>query len=78
MVESDTGKMLLIVSVAYLIPVVLFLAGYLVMFAVPGAGTALRYAVGILGFFAGILIAVAYDRRLRRQGGVSFQIVRLF
>lgn len=77
-VESDTGKMLLIVSVAYLIPVVLFLAGYLVMFAVPGAGTALRYAVGILGFFAGILIAVAYDRRLRRQGGVSFQIVRLF
>lgn len=77
-VESDTGKMLLIVSVAYLIPVVLFLAGYLVMLAVPGACTALRYTVGILGFFAGILIAVAYDRRLRRQGGVSFQIVRLF
>ena len=77
-VESDTGKMLLIVSVAYLIPVVLFLAGYLLMLAVPGASTALRYAVGILGFFAGVLIAVAYDRRLRRQGGVSFQIVRLF
>lgn len=76
-VESDTGKMLFIVSVAYLIPVVLFLAGYLIMLAV-GTGAALRYTAGVLGFFAGILIAVAYDRHLRAQGGLSFRIVRLF
>lgn len=77
-VESDTRKMLFIVSVAYLIPVALFLAGYLAALAVPGFGTAARYAAGILGFLAGILIAVAYDRRLRRQGGLTFRIVRLF
>lgn len=77
-VESDTRKMLFIISVAYLIPVVLFLAGYLLALAVPGLGAAVRYTVGVLGFLGGILIAVAYDRRLRRQGGVTFRIVRLF
>ncbi len=76
-VESDTRKMLFIISVAYLIPVVLVLAGYLLALAVPGLSAAVRYAVGVLGFFGGILIAVAYDRRLRRQGGLTFRIVRL-
>ena len=31
-----------------------------------------------LGFAAGILTAVAYDRKLRARGGISFTIVRLF
>ena len=39
-VESDTKKMLKIVSFVYLIPVVLFLAGYLVMLAVTEIGRA--------------------------------------
>lgn len=75
-VQSDTQKMLGIVAMVYLIPVVLFLACYLgtMLLVSPSvAGIA-----GGVGFAAGIGIAVLYDRRLRRQGGLRFTIVRLF
>lgn len=75
-VQSDTQKMLRIVALVYLTPVVLFLAGYLGTMTLVSASTA--GVVGGIGFVAGILIAVAYDRRLRRQGGLRFTIVRLF
>ena len=76
-VESDTAKMLRIVSFVYLIPVVLFFLGYGVS-ALLGAGSGVRAAVGILGFLLGIVPAILYDRRLRAQGGLVFRIVRLF
>lgn len=76
-VESNTTKMLRIVALVYLIPVVLFLVGYLAM-ALWGASVGIQYTVSILGFAAGILAAVRYDRRLKAQGGLSFHIVRLF
>ena len=75
-VQSDTQKMLRIVALVYLTPVVLFLAGYLGTMTLVSASAA--GVVGGIGFVAGILIAVAYDRRLRRQGGLRFTIVRLF
>ena len=31
-----------------------------------------------LDFAAGIAVAIAYDRRLKARGGLSFTIVRLF
>ena len=75
-VQSDSQKMLGIVAMVYLIPVVLFLLGYLgtMLLVSPSAAA----AVGGIGFLAGIGIAVAYDRHLRRQGGLRFTIVRLF
>lgn len=76
-VQSDTNKMLRIVALVYLIPVVLFLAGYLLP-TLMGLGVAVQYTLAILGFAAGIAAAVAYDRRLRARGGLSFTIVRLF
>lgn len=76
-VESSTNKMLRIVALVYLIPVVLFLAGYLITaFLTPVVGV--QYFVAILGFFVGIAGAIFYDRRLRARGGLSFTIVRLF
>ena len=75
-VESSTKKMLRIVALVYLTPVVLFMLGYLLTF--PLSSVALRYLVAVAGFVLGILAAVAYDRRLRDQGGLSFTIVRLF
>ena len=75
-VQSDTQKMLGIVALVYLTPVVLFLVGYFATIAV--ASAPIRYLCGGIGFVLGILIAVAYDRRLRRQGGLRFTIVRLF
>lgn len=76
-VESSTKKMLWIVVLTYLIPIVLFLLGYLGGVMVSGS-TAVHYTAAVAGFVLGILIAVAYDRRLRAQGGLSFTIVRLF
>lgn len=76
-VQSDTNKMLRIIALVYLTPVLLFLAGYFVTLALTPSA-AIQYCVAGIGFAAGILLAVTYDRRLRRQGGLSFQIVRLF
>lgn len=76
-VESDTRKMLRIVALVYLIPVVLFLAGYLIT-AVLTPRVGVQYFIAVLGFALGIVVAIAYDRRLRARGGLSFTIVRLF
>lgn len=76
-VESDSQKMLRIIALVYFIPVLLFLLGYLVAFAL-SASTAIQYLTASVGFVLGILAAIAYDRRLKRQGGISFTIVRQF
>ena len=76
-VESSTQKMLGIVALVYLIPVVLFLAGYVITtLLTPSVG--LQYGVAVAGFVLGIVFAILYDRRLRARGGLSFNIVRLF
>ena len=76
-VESSTQKMLGIVALVYVIPVLLFLTGYLAAVFL-GAKVGVQYTVAILGFIIGIVLALAYDRRLRGKGGLSFTIVRLF
>ena len=75
-VESSTKKMLHIVALVYLTPEVLFLLGYLLTISLESV--ALRYTAAVAGFLVGILAAVAYDRKLRSQGGLNFTIVRLF
>ena len=76
-VESSTKKMLRIVVLVYLIPVVLFLAGYVIT-SMLTASVAAQYAVAGAGFVLGIVFAIFYDRWLRARGGLSFNIVRLF
>ena len=76
-VESSTKKMLGIVSFVYATPVVLFILGYLLM-AVTTTSVPLQYGVAIAGFVVGIALAILYDRRIKRQGGLTFNIVRLF
>ena len=76
-VESSTKKMLRIVALVYLIPVALFFLGYLAALAATSS-VAVQYTAAAAGFLLGVLGAVAYDRRLRARGGLSFTIVRLF
>ena len=76
-VESSTQKMLGIVALVYLIPVVLFILGYAVAFALTRS-VAVEYTAAGLGFLLGILFAIRYDRKLRDKGGLTFTIVRLF
>ena len=75
--ESSTQKMLGIVAFVYMIPVALFMAGYLLT-AFLTASVALQYTVAVAAFLVGIGFAVLYDRRLRAKGGLTFTIVRLF
>ena len=76
-VESSTQKMLGIVAFVYLIPVALFLAGYLLA-ALVTVSVAVQYTIAIAAFLAGIGFAVLYDRRLKARGGISFTLVKLF
>lgn len=76
-VESSTQKMLGIVAFVYLIPVALFMLGYLLT-AFLTARVAIQYTVAAAAFFVGIGFAILYDRHLRAKGGLSFTIVRLF
>ena len=76
-VESSTQKMLGIVAFVYLIPVALFLAGYLLA-ALVTVSVAVQYTIAIAACLAGIGFAVLYDRRLKARGGISFTIVKLF
>lgn len=76
-VHSDTKKMLRIVALVYLIPVALFIGGYLIP-ALLGASVAVQYTLALAGFFTGVAAAIGYDRYLRARGGISFTIVRLF
>ena len=77
-VESSTQKMLGIVTFVYMVPVVLFILGYLVAALLLGASVAWQYTVAIAGFAVGILIAILYDRKVKASGGLTFNIVRLF
>ena len=70
-------KMLKIVSFVYLIPVILFLAGYLIMLAC-STSVAVQYTAAVAGAVLGILLAIWYDRRVKARGGLSFTIVRVF
>jgi sigma-E factor negative regulatory protein RseC len=76
-VQSDTKRMLGIVALVYLIPVVLFLACYLIA-AIATTSVAVQYLAAAAGFAAGIVFAIRYDRKLRAAGGLTFTIVRLF
>ena len=74
-VESSTKTALGIVLLVYMVPVVLFLAGYLLTFSLPAVA---RYAIAVAAFCLGLLPAVRYDRKMRQNGGLTFTIVRLF
>lgn len=76
-VESSTQKMLGIVAFVYLIPVALFMAGYLAA-AFLTASVSIQYASAVAAFLVGIGCAIWYDRRVRARGGLTFTIVRLF
>ena len=75
-IEGQTGKVALAIGLVYVLPLVLFFLGYFLTASL--ASVALRYLVAAVGFFSGILIAVLYDRHMKKQGGLSFTIVRLF
>lgn len=62
-VESATGPVLAAAAMLYIVPVVLFIAGYLLGENLWTKGP----LVGILGFVAGLVLARVYDRLVAKN-----------
>lgn len=69
-VESATGPVLKAAAVLYMLPLVLFIAGYLL-----GMQWQLGGVTGGIGFGLGIGIAIAYDRLVMKKKNTEYTIV---
>ena len=69
-VESATGPVLKAAAVLYLLPLVLFVAGYLV-----GMQWQLGGLIGALTFALSIVIIVAYDRLVMKKRNTVYTII---
>ena len=68
--SSDTGSVMKAVAAVYLMPLVLFFAGY-------ALGAALGWSGGLmggLGFFLGVAFAVWFDRHTAQKGEAVYTI----
>lgn len=74
-VESSSKGLYGMILIVYMLPIFFFLLGYFATYAIASEG--LRYAIAIAAFLLGIIPAVAYDRRVKRAGGIAFTIVKL-
>jgi len=69
----SSRKVLAVAALVYLVPVILFLAGYALT---PGFSEVLRYICGGVGFTLGLVMAVAYDRAMRREKTITYHIIQ--
>ena len=70
-VRTESGPVLLGAAVLYMVPLVLFLAGYLTADSVWNLGI----AGGLAGFAVGLLIATLYDRCVARKKKPQYTII---
>ena len=70
-IEGETKKVAWAIVLVYVIPVVLFLAGYFL-----GQQWGHGNLIGVLGFFLGLALAVLESRRQKKRGQeILYQIV---
>ena len=73
-IRSDTGRVLKLAAMLYLMPMVLFFLGY---FLTPG-GEGARLSVGVVAFVVGILICVYVSRSMKKNNKeMHFAIVEV-
>ena len=68
-IRADSGPVLKAAAILYLLPLILFFAGY-----GAGAGLGSGGLGGLAGFGLGVLLAVVYDRRLAGKGNTKYTI----
>lgn len=69
-VRTQSGPVLLGAAVLYLMPLVLFMVGYLVCLAWQW-----EFLGGLAGFVLGVLLAVIYDRKVAKKNKPQYTIV---
>ena len=72
LIEGETGRVLGLAALVYMLPLVLFFIGYAIGNAA-GGGAAGALAGGVL-FALGIIGAIFYSRRMKQNGEVPFEI----
>lgn len=72
-IESETGPVLQAAAVLYLLPLVLFIAGYLI-----GMQWGLGGLTGVCAFALGILLAVVYDRLVMKKKHTVYTIIGFY
>lgn len=77
-VESESAQVLTAAAMVYILPFALFFVLYFAISSLlGGAESVLPVVGGLLGFFAGILGAIAWDRRAKRRRSLQFRIVEI-
>ena len=67
-IKTETGPVLLAAAILYMLPLVLFFVGYLLLSGINGA------LGGCIGFILGIVIAGLYDRLVMRKKKEVYKI----
>lgn len=74
-VESGNRRLYGVMLLVYAVPAAAFLLGYFCSGAI--RSESVRCGIAVAAFFAGLIPAILYDRRVRRTGGMVFTITRL-
>lgn len=77
LLESESGRVLGLAALLYLVPFVFLFAGYFLASDLFGLGEGAGVAAGLVFLAAGIALNLVSDRRLRRQRSVSLRIVEV-
>lgn len=77
LVESESGQVLRLAAVLYLVPFLLLFAGYLLAAGPLGLGEGASAALGFGCLLLGLGGSFLLDRRLRRSGTVALHIVEV-
>ncbi len=75
LIEGETGQVLGLAVLVYLLPIVLFFVGYVLGSALFGGGAAGAIGGGVL-FVVGILDAILYSRRMKARNEVPYEITK--
>ena len=76
-VRSENGNFFKTAAIVYLLPLVLAVAFYIAATAASLGGEGLRALCAGVGFVIGILVAVAWDRHMKKVSGLRFHIVEI-
>lgn len=76
LIEGETGQVLGIAGLVYLVPVVLFFVGY-------GVGSMLQKSAGVSALCGGVLFAlgiaaaILYSHQMKRKNSIPFEITKV-
>ena len=76
-IRSVTPAFMKSAAIVYLLPLILSMAVYGIAAAVLSVGEGPMLLFALLGFVLGVVIAVAWDRHMKKVNGLKFKIVEI-